>query len=88
MKNLNKAGYIIKRNFISKKNLSLIEKNILLLINKRCQKSHKAIYLKTKKILNLKGKRFRDESIKILEYIEKKNKKLFYKISSNFENIY
>lgn len=88
MNSLNKSGYIVKKKFISIKNLSVIEKNILLLINRKCQKTDKEIYLKTKKILKLKGKKFRDESIKILEYIEKKNKKLFYEVSSNFENIY
>ena len=85
---IKKNGFEIKKKFFSEKEISMIERNIIFFIFKKIENKDYKITSKIKKILKLSKNKFRLESIKILEQIEKKNKKLFYELSSNFENIF
>ena len=81
MLDINKNGICKKSKFFSNNVIDKFERQLIFYIYSYTKKKSKKISLKAKKILNLKSKSFREKSIKLLEEIEQKNKKLFYNIS-------
>ena len=81
MLDINKNGICKKSKFFSNNVIDKFERQLIFYIYNYTKKKSKKISLKAKKILNLKSKNFRIKSIKLLEEIEQKNKKLFYNIS-------
>jgi hypothetical protein len=81
MIDLNKSGLCKQNKFFSYKIMDKVERQLIFYIQCYTNKKFKKISLKAKNILNLKSKDFRFKSIKLLEEIEQKNKKLFYEIS-------
>tara|TARA_B100000780_G_C21115473_1_gene451234 strand:+ start:1214 stop:1951 length:738 start_codon:yes stop_codon:yes gene_type:complete len=81
MLDIDKSGLCKKNNFFSSIIINKFEHQLIFYIHSYTKKKFKKISLKAKKILNLKSKDFRVESIKLLEEIEQTNKKLFYEIS-------
>ena len=88
MKNYDIKGFIIKKNFFTEKEISNFEKNIVFFIAEYCEKKSTTISKKAKRILNYSKNKFKVSAIKLLEEIEKKNKKLFYEISTECSKIY
>ena len=88
MKNYNIKGFIIKKNFFTEKEISNFEKDIVFFIGEYCEKKSTTISKKAKKILNYSKNRFKVSAIKLLEEIEKKEKKIFYEISIECSKIY
>lgn len=81
-------GFVVKKNIFTEKEISSFERNLIFFISEFCKKKSRLISKKAKKILNFDNKKFRLASIKLLEEIEKKNKKIFYEISKECSNIY
>ena len=81
-------GFILKKNFFTENEISNFEKNIILFIAEYCKKRAILISNKAKKILSYNKSKFKVSSIKLLEEIEKKNKKLFYEIQTQYEKNY
>jgi len=88
MKNFDIKGFIIKKKFFTEKEISNFEKNIVFFIGEYCEKKSTTISKKAKRILNYSKNKFKVSAIKLLEEIEKKNKKLFYEISTECSKIY
>ena len=88
MKNYDIKGFIIKKNFFTEKEISSFEKNIVSFIGEYCEKKSTTISKKAKRIHNYSKNKFKVSAIKLLEEIEKKNKKLFYEISTECSKIY
>lgn len=84
----NGKGFIIKKNIFMKNEINEFEKNLITFIYKLCKNKYKNISKRAKLILSYKSKKFRLESIKLLEKIEKIDKSLFYKISKESSEIY
>ena len=85
---LKNKGYSVQRNVFTKTEILKFEKNLILFIFKFCKSKHKKISNKARLILDYKEKEFRLGAIKLLEYIEIKNKTLFYEISKECTNFH
>jgi len=78
---IKKNGFLIKKNFFTKKQIDKYERELIFFIHIFYKKYSHKISKKAKNILNLKSKNFRIKAIKLFEEIEKFDKKLFYEIS-------
>jgi len=85
---LKNKGYSIQRNVFTKTEILKFEKNLILFISKFCKSKHIKIANKARSILDYEEKEFRLGAIKLLEYIEIKNKTLFYEISKECANFH
>jgi hypothetical protein len=88
MKSYKIKGFVVKKNFFSEKEILNFEKNIVFFISKYCEKKSFFISNKAKKILKYNQSKLKISAIKLMEDIEKKNKKLFYEISTECSKIY
>ena len=79
--NIKKNGFVVKKNFFTKKQIDKYERELIFFIYIYYKKYSYKISRKAKNILGLKSKKFRIKAIKLFEEMEKFDKKLFYEIS-------
>ena len=82
IKNLKKIGFSVEKAFFNKSEIKKIEILFIKFISRYCLKKYESISKKCSKLL--KTKDYRTNLIKLLEEIEKKDRKLFYGISRDF----
>ena len=78
---LKKNGFAHISTLLTSSEIYKIEKSLINLITNLSKKENKNFHIKSKKIINFQSKKFKKESLKLLEEIELKDNKFFYEIS-------